>query len=170
MTGWENGKRWSDRFLPEIKRILGEHLISEPPIEEDAVRNTDLTVLKLDAVRIACRVRSNSYLAGYADEFTIRAGRPSGVKSELAKIIEGWGNYFFYGFSDPLGERLSQWILCDLNAFRLWYNQYLMRNKGEPPGKNQFNGDGSSWFVAFKYSDIPGFVLAGGVTGEINAS
>ena len=31
--GWREDKRWSDRFLPEIKRILGEHLIAEPPMD-----------------------------------------------------------------------------------------------------------------------------------------
>ena len=65
MSNWEQDKRWSDRFLPEIKRILGEHLIAEPPVEEDAERNTDLIVLRLDAVRIACRVRKFQYLALY---------------------------------------------------------------------------------------------------------
>ena len=37
-------KRWSDRFLPENKQILGLHLIGEPPVKEDAERNTDLIV------------------------------------------------------------------------------------------------------------------------------
>ena len=108
MSEWQKDKRWSDRFLPEIKRILGEHLISEPPIEEDAERNTDLMVLRLDAVRIGCRVRKYEYLKQYGDEFTIRAGRPTGAKTELTKIIEGWGNYFFYGFSDePVAETVA---------------------------------------------------------------
>ena len=44
MSNWKNDKRWSDRFLPEIKGIIGTHLITEPPYEEDAERNTDLMV------------------------------------------------------------------------------------------------------------------------------
>jgi hypothetical protein len=68
-------KRWSDRFLPEIMGILGKHLISEPPVEEDAERNTDLMVLRLEAIRIGCRIRKHKYLDKYGDEFTIRAGR-----------------------------------------------------------------------------------------------
>jgi hypothetical protein len=100
VSRWQADKRWSDKFLRDIKRILGEHLIGEPPMEEDAERNTDLIVLRMDAVRIGCRVRKHKYRDSYQDEFTIRAGRPSGVKTELAKIIEGWGDYFFYGFSN----------------------------------------------------------------------
>ena len=46
MKGWEDDKKWSDKFLPEIKRHLGEHLISEPEnIKEDKDHNTDLTIL-----------------------------------------------------------------------------------------------------------------------------
>ena len=65
MADWKEDKKWSDRFLVEIKRILGEHLISEPPIEEDMQHNTDLIVLRLNAVRIACRIRTYGYFAAY---------------------------------------------------------------------------------------------------------
>ena len=167
MMKWHDDKRWSDRFLLEIKRILGEHLISEPSIEEDAERNTDLIVLKLDAVRIACRVRKYEYMAKYGDEFTIREGRPSGAKTEMTKIIEGWGNYFFYGFSNASETRLAQWILGDLNAFRLFINRSLARNKGVMPGQQNHNGDGSSWFRGFKYAQIPGFVIASNTTQDM---
>jgi len=83
-VGWETDKKWSDRYLPEIKSILGRCLIAEPPIEEDQERNTDLMVLRLDAVRIGCRIRKAGYLEKYGDEFTIRTSRPSGAKTELS--------------------------------------------------------------------------------------
>ena len=119
MTDWKADKRWSDRFLPEIKAILGTHLIGEPPVEEDAERNTDLMVLKMEAVRIGCRIRRHKYLVAFGNEFTIRAGRPSGAKTELAKIVEGWGDYFFYGFSNAEHHELAAWFLGDLRVFRL---------------------------------------------------
>ena len=159
MSDWRTDKRWSDRFLPEIKRILGEHLIGEPPMEEDAERNTDLMVLKLDAVRIGCRVRKYKFLHEYGHQFTIREGRPSGVKTELTKIIEGWGDFFFYGFCDESETRLAKWILGDLKAFRLYFTQELYRNKGVLPGQEQFNFDGSSSFRIFEYASIPNFVI-----------
>jgi len=28
------------------------------------------------------------------------------------------------------------------------------------PGEEKQNGDGSSWFVAFRYNEIPGFIIA----------
>lgn len=162
MTSWQNDKRWSDGLMTEIKAILGVHLIGEPPIEEDAERNTDLMVLRMDAVRIGCRVRRHQYLSRYGDEFTIRAGRPSGVKTELTKIIEGWGDYFFYGFADEGGRRLSAWTLADMNVFRRSYMRMLAASEpGVFPGIGKMNADGSSSFAAFRWQEFPpDFVIA----------
>lgn len=151
---WQDDKRWSDRFLPEIKAILGVHLIGEPPVEEDAGHNTDLIVLKMEAVRIACRVRTYEYYQRYPDEFTVRAERPSGNKTELAKIVEGWGQYMFYGFSDEPQQQLIAWVLLDLNVFRLWHSSYLVNHKSLP-GKLQSNTDGSSKFYVYQIHHLP---------------
>jgi hypothetical protein len=155
---WQETKSRSDIFLPPIKRVLGEHLIGEPPIEEDAERNTDLMVLKLEAVRVGCRMRDLKYRDSYGHEITIRSGRPSGVKTELTKIIEGWGDYFFYGFGDFGTGEIRQWVLCDLKPFRIWFNRQLYSGKKDWEGKN--NVDGSSSFIAVRYADVPGFVVA----------
>lgn len=162
MRGWQSDKRWSDTFLPEIKAILGVHLIAEPPIEEDQSRNTDLIVLRLDAVRVGCRIRrADRYIDRYADEFTIRTSRPNGNKTELAKVIEGWGDYFFYGFGDAQAGNLVQWGLGDLRVFRLWFNRYMAHNGGRLPGIEKQNTDGSSEFRAFRWGSLPAeFVVA----------
>ena len=160
MNGWQGDKRWSDRFLPEIKAILGTYLIGEPPHEEDAERNTDLMVLGMEAVRIGCRVRRHKFLATYGNEFTIRAGRPSGCKTELTKIVEGWGDYFFYGFTDTEERSLAAWLLGDLRVFRLWFNRTILATKN-CPGQSKDNNDNSSNFRAFVVSDLPTeFVIA----------
>lgn len=161
MKGWKQDKRWSDRFLPEIKRNLGEHLIGEPPVEEDQERNTDLIVLKMEAIRVGCRIRKHKYLKKYGDEFTIRAGRPSGIKVELTKIVEGWGNYFLYGFCDEQELKLAKWILCDLNVFRLWFNRKLKTDNGKVPGILKNNTDNPSFFLSFKTAWLPKeFIIA----------
>lgn len=157
---WVKDKRWADRFLPGIKRILGEHLICAAPEEEDQHRNTDLIVLKLDAVRVACRIRTFDYYARYPLGFTIRSSRPSGVETELAKIIRGWGDYLFYGFSDQAERNLAAWFLGDLDEFRLWFTRRLQA--GPPyPWEIKPNGDGSSTFHAFNRPALPPtFVVA----------
>ena len=161
MNNCKTDKRWSDRVLPEIKGIIGAHLITEPPFEEDAERNTDLMVLRLDAIRIGCRVRKFKFSDAYPDEFTIRTVRPSGTQTELGKIIEGWGDYFFYGFADAQESGLFSWALCDLKVFRSWFSRELVRDKGKMPGQQRSNHDGSSSFAAFDIKDLPeSFVVA----------
>ena len=153
--GWQADKRWSDKFLPDVKRTLGEYLIGEAPYEEDRDHNTDLIVLRMDAVRVGCRIRRSEYLSKYADEFTIRTARPNNIKTELAKIIEGWGNYMFYGISDAEETGLACWALIDLSGFRLWYMSYMATNEGRQPGFTQTNRDNSSDFRAFKIKMLP---------------
>jgi hypothetical protein len=111
-------------------------------------------------VRRATGKNGINYLAKYPNEFTIRAELSGGGKTELAKIIEGWGDYFFYGFADEAERSLALWLIGDLKAFRIWYSRELARNKGVAPGVRQNNTDNSSSFHAFKWARIPGFVVA----------
>jgi len=155
MLGYEKDKAWSDRFLVEIKRTLGEYLISEAPVEEDQICNTDLVVLSAAPYRVACRIRRHEYIQRYGNEFTIREGRPSGVKTELAKIVEGWGDYLFYGFSDTNEQCIERWMLGDLKIFRLWFMRHLITGHGTPPGRGKPNQDGSSSFRAYDITSLP---------------
>jgi hypothetical protein len=157
MKTWQKDKKWSDQFIKQIKRNLGEHLIGEPPVEEDQKHNTDLIVLHMAAKRIACRIRREEYIK-YKEEFTIRVQRPSKAETELAKLISGWGDYLFYGFGGEDGG-LIEWRLADLNVFRLWHSRKLA--KGIMPGVARNNKDGSSSFRAYKWQDLPGdFIIA----------
>lgn len=150
---------WQRGLIPEVKRVLANYLIAEAPFEEDARHNTDLIVLKLDTVRVACRLRRHDYAERYGDEFTIRERRPSGVKTELSKVLEGWGDYIFYGFANSDMTELAGWILGDLSVFRLWHHQELWQSRR--PGNSQVNNDGSSSFRAYRIADLPTeFVVA----------
>ena len=159
MTEWNHDKDWSDKYLTSVKEILGRLLIGPAPIEDDQKRNTDLIVLKMDAVRIGCRIRRLHHYARYGEQFTVRSERPSGTKTELAKIIEGWGDYLFYAFAAHEGPILHAWTLIDLRAFRLWLSRQLVRNKGVLPGALIPNADGSSEFRAFHLSDVDPSVI-----------
>lgn len=157
---WKIDKKWSDKFLPEIKQIIGEHLITEPPEEEDIEHNTDLIVLGFDSIRVGCRIRKYEYFSKYPNDFTIRSERPkNGKRTELSKIIEGWGDYFFYGFSDQAEIHILYWRIISLNKFRLWFNRELFKNKGELPGYSKNNADSSSNFIAFDISKMPNEII-----------
>lgn len=160
MIAWTEDKKWSDRFIPEIKAIVGNYILDIAPADDDRERNTDLIVLGVNAARIACRVRRWNYMP-YSDEFTIRTHRPRGTKTELAKIIEGWGDYVFYAISDREENSLACYILGDLRVFRTWFVRKLWENKGVIPGRKKNNTDGSSSFLAFKIDEMPSeFIIA----------
>lgn len=160
-TSWQQGYEWSRQFLPQVKSICGRFLIGEAPTEEDTQRNTDLIVLRLDAIRIGCRIRSASYIEQYGDEFTIRESLSSGTKTELVKIIEGWGDYFFYAFADEQDDRLAAWLLGDLHVFRSWIFEQTRINGGRLPGNSFTNGDGRSTLRAFAIADLPSAFIIG---------
>ncbi len=167
---WQDDFTWQRRFVPRMKRIIGEHLIGEAPREEDAEHNTDLIVLRMEAVRIACRVRNFEYVLDddWREQFTIREVRPSGAKTELAKVLEGWGDYILYGFANEEGTDLCAWVLGDLRVFRLWHHRTLAstsrltpRGTPELPGISLHNGDRSSSFRAYRLKELPSeFIVA----------
>ena len=149
---WSDRKKWSDKFLPLIKSIVGQNLITEPPIKEDQRRNTDLSTLNLQPIRISCRVRSYRY-AKYYDEFTVRDTLSSNHKTELEKVMEGWGDYLFYGISNEKEDGFVAWYLCDLNVFRRYIYNELLKNR-KLPGTTRRSSDGNT-FRIFKYKDLP---------------
>lgn len=158
---WQADKRWSDRFIPEIKLHLAPHVIGEASVTEDATHNTDLIVLEARTIRIACRVRRPGYEQRYPDEFTIRTTRPNGSKTELRKIVAGWGDLFFYGHAGADSAALASWFVGDLNIFREWFTDEVCREHGQVPGTVKHNRDGSSTFRAFDLKQLPAkFVLS----------
>jgi len=128
MITWQDDKRWSDLYIPEVKRIVGPRLLEPAPFEMDVLENTDLLILIARDMKIAVRIRRPEYYVAhppdypYRYEFTIRSERESGSPTELAKIIQGFGDWFFYGFGGQQPPVLLQWSLLDLEVFRLEYS------------------------------------------------
>lgn len=149
MKHWEIDKQRTDAYLPTVKAILGACILTETPPEEDAIRNSDLWVIRAGNTRIGVRLRSREYFERYSNQFTIREARPNGTKTELEKILDGWGDYFFYGFMHPKPPRLVSFGILDLGEFRGWYPQ------ANGSAIHERNRDGSSSFVAFKWHSLP---------------
>lgn len=152
LSSYPENRAFSDQFIPQIARIVGEALLVPAPIDEDLKHNTDLTVLQFSSTRIACRVRRPDSPPQYRDEFTIRSAVPSSGHTELHKIVEGWGDYFFYAFAGNDGC-LESWHLADLKVFRLWFCRQCLA--GKVPGMERRNTDGSSNFRVFRWDALP---------------
>jgi len=155
MSDYQLDRKWSDRFVPHIKKIVAEFLFAECD-EEDRIRNSDLIVLRLKSVRIACRVRRYKYLAKYGSQFTIRSERTSGTETELSKLLQGWGDYFFYGFSDLEETGFARWFFADLEVFRRWYARPNATIVTQKP-----NADNRTFFSVFNLSNMPTDFIVG---------
>lgn len=149
------GLDWGARFLSEIRLIvgreLGPDLFVESTRHEDVNEATDLSILQVRALRIAVRVRRHRYLAQYGDEFTIRSLGRNGAKTELDKILEGWGDFLFYGFATPDETGLASWMIGDLNVFR-WR---CCSGAPIPSFREHRNGAGDTRFASFDVGDFP---------------
>lgn len=165
---WKFDKRFSDGYVGHVREILGQYKVRVGRKEEDAKFNTDLVVLSTDRGRMGLRVRrplfrgfkeTKDAFYEWGDQFTIRSARASGTPTELAKIMDGWGDWLLYGWAafsvyvrpePPL--RLRAWGLGKLDAFRDWA-------KGQDLSKRRQtdNRDGTS-FMYFRWREVPGFL------------
>lgn len=126
------------RFMPQVN-------VNIATFEQDTQQATDLTI-NTPTYNIGCRVREyNAYLK-YPDQFTIRSRVYKGGKTELDKILSGYGDYNFYAFENETGNDFSHWFLYSLEVFR----QYYPVCQGQ-----EFRNPDGSYFKAFKITDFP---------------
>lgn len=149
---YEQDRSWSDRYISTIKRLLGPQLLEPAAHEWDTTRATDLTVLRARNLCIAARVRRAGYADRYPYDITLRSARDSGARTELEKIVDGWGDMMFYGHADATGDDFTRWWLIDLHAFRA----ALIRDRGDDSLRwsQRSNGDGTH-FVTFDLRSFP---------------
>ncbi|MGR3499453.1 MAG: hypothetical protein ACU0E9_11225 [Limimaricola soesokkakensis] len=165
MNCYTANRSWSDRYLPEIRRIVGAQLLDVAADAFDWQQATDLMMLDARDVRVAARVRRPGYGSRYPFEFTIRSRVASGAETELAKIVNGSGDWMFYGHASEDGRGLAAWWLLDLKAFRAALirqaaNGYRIRSG------DQRNADGTcfKWFDIRSFPVEPPLVIARGAT------
>jgi len=160
---FRNDFEWAQRFMPDVKQHIGPLLLEEASLDRDQSEATDLIVLTARDMRIGVRIRRPGYAERYPNEFTIRAYRDSGAQTELGKIINGWGDWLFYGHAmDGASVRVCPWMVVDLKRLRsLWIRHPLREALADAKwcGRKS-NGDGTH-FVWFDVSRMPSDILVG---------
>lgn len=136
-------KLLNDKYLNQVRRILVSKAyiftkFREATPKEDMELGFD-AVLSFPDVKIPIRIRKNIYLK-YMD-LTIRSKCRSGGKTEIHKIMEGFGDFYFYAWSDETNlntsnNRIVTYMILDLNVFR---NTII----DKPSTKDIPNGDGT---------------------------
>lgn len=161
MTDYETNRAWSDRFLPEVKRQIGAQLLKVAPDDIDQKQATDLMMLDARDTRVAVRIRRPGYHSRYPNQFTIRSKVPSGAPTELNKVVNGHGDWMFYGHASADGRNIEHWQLLDLRAFRAGLIRHVQNGYPVVHGDQQ-NGDGSAfkWFDARSFPSEPPLVVA----------
>lgn len=152
MPDYRVDREWSDLMIPQIKQIVGPFLLENAPLEFDTKEATDLMVFKARDMRIAARIRRPGYASRYPFEFTIRCKRDSGAETELSKIINGWGDWLFYGHANE-SHWIDRWWLIDLHSFRAALIRTAM-NGFKITVETKANGDGT-YFKAFDLRSFP---------------
>jgi hypothetical protein len=129
--------------------------------ELDRTEATDLIVLHARDMRIAARVRRYGYFERHGYEFTLRAKRNTGAKTELSKIVEGWGDWLFYGHADQAETIIAHWMIVDLHAFRAALIRRAANGARVLCG-DKSNGDGTQfkWFDVRSFPSHPPILIA----------
>lgn len=149
MRSYEGDLNWQRRYNRKLQAIAvaaAPRHVRRGTWREDRHRNSDLVIHSSGDLSVACRLRRYEKWEDHWYEFTIRASRPHGTLTELAKALEGAGDYFLYGFGRLDGE-IPLWTFADLEVFRAVY---------EPDMGREFeNPDGSSSFYVFRWDEFP---------------
>ncbi len=163
MPSYSEDRKWSDRYIPRIKQIVGPLLLQESSYEVDTKQAADLIVITAKNVTIACRVRRPGY-DRYRNEFTIRSARDTGTETELSKITNGWGDWMFYAHAqDGAVTDFSCWHLIDLSAWRAAMIRHKLGGSSSlKMGHKSNNGDGThfAWFDLTTFPPNPPILIA----------
>lgn len=154
MPSYDTDRKWSDKYIPAIKQIVGPHLLEESSIQVDQEKATDLIVMSTANQHIACRVRRAKFWPRYAGQFTIRFKRRNGAKTELAKFIDGFCDLMFYGFAEADDKAsFAEWYLINL---RHWRSHLIRHHKTKAIVKGVTpNTDGQTSFMWFDVGSFP---------------
>lgn len=147
---YEVNRAWSDRFIPRLKYLIGPQLLEVSSFDVDTQQAADLVVMRAKDQMIAARVRRHGYAERYPYEFTVRSALDSGAKTELSKMVDGFGDWMFYGHASADDQDIERWWLIDLHAWRA----ALIRNRGDLTMYQKSNHDGTH-FVSFDLRSFP---------------
>ena len=136
---------WSKQFLPAQYKII-EHFaprldfskaanhinICEATEDDDKNFETDVYVCNYNKLNIALRVREGKS-TDYGD-IMIRSKTKYGSPSELDKIMQGYGDYYLYCWTDPNSDSftINEYLFIDLDAFRVHMNDVFLGVKAFP--------------------------------------
>lgn len=155
---WEIDKAWANGHDDQIADIWNAVAGLANPLrkgtyEEDTEGLGDYIYYSEHGNCLAARVRRWRYFLRYGRQLTIRLSRPTGAKTEYAKIKSGMGDWYLYAYEKQ--GRLEAWLFIDLHIFR---DSGCIDN---PDGKKT-NQDGTTFY----YWSLPRLKRHGCIVAE----
>lgn len=146
---YAHDRAWADSYESQaiaILRTLIAHLavIEVASDEIDKKQATDFQI-RLTGGTVAVRLRRSDPKWALRD-MTIRSRRANGIKTELAKIKEGYAYRYLYGRVNDEGI-ISEWILVDLDKVR---STGLL----DKPREEKSNKDGKTYFITITIKEL----------------
>jgi len=154
MSNFDQQFSWQAQYIDEVIRLIAPHIITVSRPEVDKNENGDLELAFPRNGTVSVRLRTPRY-ARYAGDITFRSRSKNGGYTELSKLIDGYGDYFFYGHVSDNGQ-LWFWHLLSLNSVRAAFTRYprlLRRDENKNP-------DGTRFLVFKPEEDFPSAILA----------
>lgn len=161
-SGQQERKAWGSPAMGAVAEILKDAIgipctINEASLEDDRYTATDLQAVRISArdatesfLDVGVRFRDVRYFAAFGGEFTIRSEGRGGTRTEIHKILEGWGDWYFYGWLDDQ-KQLTAWTLMDLEVFRA----HPSLSQGEYPDRWHNRAPTGEAFIAPSFQDFP---------------
>jgi hypothetical protein len=116
-------RQFEVKFKNDIFAILRKHNVLLPFMQWEIVQSSEFEDCNLSydmkfngEVQLSVRIRRHEYLK--FRDFTIRTKSKNGYKCEADKLIEGYGQVYFYGWMDSTETRLVDWIIVDIDKIR----------------------------------------------------
>lgn len=164
---YQREREWSDQFIPEVKKIVGQYLLKTADFRQDTTEATDLIVLCAEGLRIAVRMRRPGAAEKFPFDFTIRRWLANGCPTEMHKIVDGWGDWLFYGHARALdSNEICRWWIVNLHALRSHMIRYG-KAAGKPVTLPNSNDGGMTRLTAFNLQHfkahplVPAILIAG---------
>jgi len=146
MNDFEKQFEWQAQYAQQVVRIVAPYLITVADPEVDCKENGDFQISFPRNGTIGCRLRTPEY-AKYTGDVTFRSQSKNGGKTEISKIIEGYGDYFFYGHVDK-ADNIWHWYLLCFQSLRAMF----MRKRKLLDREQRKNSDGTA-FLVFSVED-----------------
>ena len=157
MNDFDAQFEWQAKYANQVVRIIAPYLIKVADPEVDKKENGDFQISFPRNGTVGCRLRKPD-MARYVGEVTFRSRARNGGKTEITKIIDGYGDYFFYGHVNNASV-IWHWYLIDYTKLRALFIR--RRELIDHAKANQVtNRDGTKFIVFNVEEQLPEAVIA----------